>query len=158
MVHLDQTQAKRDKKIAKDILKLNRDAATFYKQAAEQVGDYNVRHVFINMAKIREQAQLSVYDVDENPDHSSIENTWLGTAIAWYAQAKSHFSNRPEQSMIIDLIEFEKKLLAKIKKAVSEARDPALKGALASITADIQMCIDQLSACKPANTRSHATQ
>ena len=91
MVHLDQSQAKRDKKIAKDITKLNRDAATFYKQAAEQVSDYNVRHVFINMAKIREQAQLSVYDVDENPDHSSIENTWLGTAILGTRKLRATF-------------------------------------------------------------------
>lgn len=120
-------------------------AQLFFRYAAIQVADSNIRYKFIELSALHGNTaqQLPAEPVNHAQSHQ-ISNE-LTAVQYWYKQHSSAVQNQPPtQSMLNELVTLLPRQLAALKLLTHNVTDQSTKAALANLSAALQMANDQI--------------
>lgn len=130
----------------RDINSLSRAGCAFYRFAAQQADDYNIRRIFQQRFEIHQQLQELVAEYDALDTYS--EDPKVVTCANWY-EAVQHSIDSFTNMIFLDLLEQQEAVLMQVmKNQVRETDSQYLRQQLARVAAHLQISRDALHALK----------
>jgi uncharacterized protein (TIGR02284 family) len=131
--------------LLKEIVEIGRDGADFYESAAQKVSNARLRAVFGRMSAAKRELITALSDHlalggEKPPDRGTL----MGSLRKAYAGVLATLAADDEHVYVAQLEEAEDRLVARIEKAILEAKDTDVRVQLQAYLPKVRACHDEM--------------